>query len=505
MQSNRVMTDHLNLGFHFIDGEWCSNHQLELSINVLSPATEAIIGTIKPATDEEVSQAVQAARKSFPSWRDTSRIHRADLFDKLGQLIKRDHDKFKTIISQETGKNLNESHAEVIEALHMCQVSASMGRQSSGQTFASELATKDVQVVRKPKGVVAIISPWNFPLAIGSFWCAGPALVEGNTVVHKPSELTPFTNQLAAELYEEAGFPPGVFNLIHGAEATGKALVTSDVDVILFTGSATVGQEIRRHCADTWHKTCSCEMGSKSAVIVFDDGCLDLAVDVSLASAFKLSGQRCVSSGRILVQRSGFEDFKNAFVDRTQRTVRPADPFNVPEGFDFTFGPLVSREQADRVMKFNDMVKEDSDAKVLLDYHSLSRSGYFLTPFVYECEWGDKPFLKQEVFGPHVALVPFNDLDDAIRIYNDTDYGLALGVVTDDFRKHRRLRDECNTGMLYINGSSIGAESHLPFGGVGKSGNGWKSAVGTVDAVTDKISVTTNFEEGRMRFAQGMK
>lgn len=493
------MSTSLFKGLHLINNKWIDSDDVFLEFD---PSTLEVIGNFPIAHHATVATAVQAAKDAFPSWRSLSRIHRADLFDKLSQLIKQNHDLLVETISKETGKNLNESHAEVIEALHMCQVTMSMGRQQCGQVFGSELQTKDVQVTRKPKGVVAVISPWNFPLAIGSFWCAAPALIEGNTVVHKPSELTPMVNQIVAGLYLEAGFPPGVFNLIHGAEETGKELVShKDVDVILFTGSATVGKEIRQHCASTWNKTCSCEMGSKSAVIVFDDGDLTLAVEASVASAFKLSGQRCVSSGRILIQRSIFEKFQQSFLNKVSE-ITVGSPFENDRPF---CGPLISQQQVDRVIYFNELAQKDSDVKVLMNYILPEREGNFITPFVYSCEWDDKPFLKNEVFGPHVALIPFDDLDDAIRIYNDTDYGLALGVISDDFRKHRRLRDECNTGMLYINGSSIGAESHVPFGGVGKSGNGWKSAVGTVDAVTDQIVTTTNFEVGKMRFAQGMQ
>lgn len=465
-------------------------------------STDELIGVF-PNEVSEARLAVDVARSAFPSWRSMSRVNRADLFDKLAQLVKRDHEKLKHMISRETGKNLNESHAEVIEALHMIQVTAAIGRNASGATVSSELSQKDAYVMRKPKGVVAIVSPWNFPLAIGSTWCAGPALVEGNTVVHKPSELTPAISQMMTELYHEAGFPPGVYNLVHGDGEVGAALVRDKVDVILFTGSAEVGQDIRRHCADTWHKTCSCEMGSKSAVMVFDDANLDIAIDAAVSSAFKLSGQRCVSAGRLLVHRELVDnvvdrkDFIGKFLDAVNDRVSVGSPFNSPAPL---YGPIISDEQADKVEHYNQLAMADEDVEVLRDY---TRKGRNLTPFIYTCEWADKPFLKQEVFGPHVAIIPFDDLGDAIRIYNDTDYGLALGVITENFRTMRTLRDNCDTGMLYLNGGSIAAESHIDFGGVKKSGNGHKTAIGTIEAVTDKIAVTVNYEEG-ISWAQGM-
>lgn len=498
--------DKMYVGMNYINGEW-QEHSPDFSS--LNPAKkfEQELGMFPLSDHTVVHAAVDAARIAFESWRKVSRVQRADYFDKLAQLVKRDHDRLKEAISLETGKNLNESHAEVIEALHMCQVAAASGRQPYGEVIASELSTKDAIVARKPKGVVAVVAPWNFPLAIGSFWSAAPAIVEGNCVVHKPSEFTPMVAQIAAELYDEAGFPPGVFNLIHGMGDTGKELVHDNrVDVILFTGSAEVGKEIRQHCAGTWHKTCSCEMGSKSATITFEDGDLDLAVEVSLASAFKLSGQRCVSSGRLLVQRTVYQEFCDRFVAGLHGKKLTGDPFEDPAPL---YGPLINKEQLERVKMYNEMVRMDKHCEVLMYDNEtpelVSQDGYFTLPLVYRCEWDNsKRYLVEEVFGPHAAIIPFDTVQDAIDIYNDTEYGLALGVVTDDYRTMKKCRDECNTGMLYLNGGSIAAESHLPFGGVGKSGNGWKSAAGTYRAVTEEIAVTTNYEHG-VSWAQGMK
>ena len=486
------------IGMNYINGEWCAHHP---DFSSLNPCTEFEVGLF-PLTDATmIDEAVDAARCAFPKWRAISRVQRADYFDKLAQLVKRDHDKLVKAISQETGKNLNESHAEVIEALHMCQYVAGTGRQPCGDVMASELSSKDAYVMRKPKGVVGVISPWNFPLAIGSFWCSAPAIVEGNCVVHKPSEYTPMVAQMACELYDEAGFPPGVYNLIHGFDHAGKTLVRDPhVDCILFTGSAEAGRDIRQHCASTWNKTCSCEMGSKSAVIVFEDGNHDLAVTASIASAFKLSGQRCVSASRIFVQRSNLVKFTQDFISKAA-SLNIGDPFEDAEVF---YGPLINRDAVKKVTAYNEMVLDDKHANVRLFGGKIGKDGFFMAPFVYVCEWADKRYLKEEVFGPHVAIIPFDTIDDVISYYNDTEYGLALGVITDDFRKMRRIRDECNAGMIYLNGGSIAAESHMPFGGIGKSGNGYKSASGTYKAVTEEVAVTLNYEKG-ISWAQGMK
>lgn len=491
------------IGMNFIQNSF---YPTRADFPSLNPSTGEAIGYF-PQNQEHVGLAVKAARDAFPLWAALSRVQRAEYFWKLAKLLEEKKDVFARAISLETGKSLNESMAEVIEALHMAQFCFGKGKEPCGDVIASELPERDLYVIRKPKGVVAVIAPWNFPFAIGGFWCACPALLEGNTVVLKPSELTPMVGQMTAELFAEANFPGGVFNLVHGDGEIGAALVRDDVDHIAFTGSAEVGKEIRMECARSWHKTCSCEMGSKSAVMVFDDCDLDLAVSACVNSAFKLTGQRCVSAGRLLVQESILEKFKEYFLYEVG-CVYVSDPFvKVPVGVcSVACGPLISLEQRNRVAHYNDLVRADKDAKILYDVtgtYAVPERGYFLPPFVYQVNWADKPYLKQEVFGPHVAIIPFRDLNDAIRIYNDTKYGLALGVITTDFKKAREVRNKCDYGLGYWNGGSIAAESHSVFGGVKASGNGWPSAAGMFDAVVHKVAWSVN--HGQLTFPQGLK
>lgn len=473
----------------------------------LNPATEEVIGWFPQSTPAEVSLAIDTASRALVSWKALSRVQRAEYFWRLCKVLEAKVDEIANAISLETGKSVNESKAEVVEALHMAQFCFGKGREPCGDVVASEIPERDSYVIRKPKGVIAVIAPWNFPFAIGGFWCAGPSLLEGNTVVFKPSELTPLVGQITAELFQEAGFPPGVFNMVHGDGEVGAFLVQDErVAHIAFTGSAEVGKLIRQACANSWHKTCSCEMGSKSAVMVFEDCDFDLAISACVNSAFKLSGQRCVSSGRFLVQRSILEKFKQGFLTEVSRAA-VVNPFSDIPPCSVSFGPLISRDQMERVKGFNDIVRNDSDAVVLHDPDGkeghCDAKGYWLRPFVYQVEWADKPYLKQEVFGPHVAIIPFDTIDDAIRIYNDTDYGLALGVITSDFKKAREVRNQCDFGLGYWNGGSIAAESHNPFGGVKKSGNGWPSAAGMFDAVVHKVAWSVN--HGGLSFPQGLK
>ena len=485
------------LGQNYVDGKFVDSVS-ESEFDNLYPCTEESLATFKNTTNEEVDAAYECARKTFHEWRAISRVERAEYMYEVAKLIEERREKLAGIISLETGKNYNESIAEVNEALHMAQYAFSSGRTPQGEAVASEISGKDAYMLRKPKGVVAIISPWNFPLAIGAFWCAAPALVEGNTVILKPSEDAPYTSQMALELYHDAGVPPGVINLVHGDGQVGDYLARQNVDHICFTGSAEVGQHIRYVCAHSWHKTCSCEMGSKSAVIVFEDANFELAVSSAVASAFKLSGQRCVSSGRLIVHRDIYDAFADEFAHYAKQIVTGA-----PANSDSYMGPLINRQQIDRVMGYNHMVLEDPKAKVLVE-PKYSSPGYFVSPIVYKTEWRDVSYLKNEVFGPHVAIIPFDDISDAVRIYNDTDYGLAVGVVTEDFKKARICRDQCDYGMCYWNGGSIAAESHMAFGGVKKSGNGFPSAARTFRAVTHEVSWTVNHDD-TLAFPQGMK
>ena len=490
-------------GMNYINGNFCSERA---DFNSIDPSNESILGGFPQSTQNEVEICVRSAREAFLKWRDLSRVQRSEYFWKLSKIIESNINYITDAISLETGKSLNESKAEVIESLHMIQYCFGKGRENNGDIISSELPDRDGYIIRKPKGVVAVIAPWNFPFAVGGCWNAGPSILEGNTVILKPSESSPMVGQITAELYHEAGFPPGVFNLLQGDGQVGEMIVNNKlVDHVAFTGSSEVGKSIRIACANSWHKTCNCEMGSKSAVIVFEDCDMDLAISACLNSAFKLSGQRCVSSGRLLVQRSILQEFEARFIKVVKEVFIGCPREEPPPNSSVCFGPLISKEQKEKVESYNELVRNDSSAKILVDLPNIPKDkGYFIGPFVYECEWSDKPYLKQEVFGPHVAIVPFDTIDDAINIYNDTKYGLSLGAVTNDFKKMRRIRSHCDAGMIYFNLGSIGAESHFFFGGVKASGNGWPSAAGMFDTIVHKVSVSVNHAD-TLNFPQGLK
>lgn len=495
------MTSSQHRGCHYIAGEWLTSNGRVLQSR--NPANlDDVIGAFPLATAAEVGRAVAAARAAYPAWRRTSRIRRAELFDNLAQLIKRETEALSQMMARECGKVITECRAEVIEGLHMVQYVFGTGRMPCGEVLASEIAEKDAFMRRKPWGVAAVITPWNFPFAV-PLWMLGPSLLEGNTVVFKPSEDAPAIGQRLIELIVEAGFPPGVVNLVHGEAETGEVLVRNpDVNIILFTGSYEVGRRIQLLSAEHYDRIVACEMGSKSAVIVCRDARLDLAVTCGIISAFKTSGQRCVSAGRILVDERIFDEFVTEFVARVKQ-LRIGDPLDAGN---FT-GPVIHPAAVEKVERYNQLARQEG-ATVLLEGGRMTQGSYgkgcYLSPFVYRMEHRPNVrSIREEVFGPHVALIPFKDHEHAVRIYNDTEYGLSLAVITEDYRAMRYFREECEYGMGYVNLPCIGAEVHLPFGGVKKSGNGHPSAAGLIETVTHKTAWTVNHAD-EVKMAQGL-
>src|SRR4051812_48354578 len=350
-----------------------------------SPADRGeVVGVFPTSARAAADEAVAAARAAYPGWRRTSRVLRAELFDNLAQLVKRDVDALAALMARECGKVLSECKAEVIEGLHMIQYVFGTGRMPTGDVLASEIAEKDAFMRRKPWGVVAVITPWNFPFAV-PLWMLGPSLVEGNTAVFKPSEDTPAIGQRLTELFVEAGFPKGVINLVHGDAVAGEALVRNpDVNVVLFTGSYAVGHHIQKVSADFYDRIVAAEMGSKSAVIVCADARLDLAVNAALISGFKTSGQRCVSAGRILVHESLVEKLGKELVAKARR-LRIGNPLDASH---FT-GPVINDTAVEKVEKYNALARQEG-GEVLLEGGRMSdpdhSGGTYLSPFVYRIE-----------------------------------------------------------------------------------------------------------------------
>lgn len=476
---------------NYINGEW---QPVQATFESLNPAdSREIIGTAPDSTADDVNQAVAAAKDAYHQWRELSWVKRAECIDTFAQLIKRDLAEISALVTRECGKPINEGRADAVEALHMAQYIAGLGRLPYGYLVSSEIAAKDAYIIRKPKGVIACITPWNFPSAI-PLWVILPAILAGNTVVFKPAEQTPIVAHKLMELFHEAGIPAGVINLVHGdGEKVGDPLVKhKDVSAILFTGSRAVGKYIQQVAAGDAYKFVATEMGGKNATIVLADANVDLAVNACVLGAFKTTGQRCVSTSRIIIDRAIEPEFRTKYVEKVKR-------LRIGNGIaeDIFMGPLIEAGAKQKWAHHNAKAKEEG-AEILIDGQELTdgdlQYGNFVSPFVYRFDsYKRNTFcLREEAFSPHVAIIPVDGMEEAVEVYNDTDYGLAMAVITEDYRKWRWVRDHAEFGLGYVNLPSIGAEVHLPFGGVKASGNGHPGAEGILESVTHRIAFTVN-------------
>lgn len=482
-------------GKHYINGEWVdSNNGTFDSIN---PSTGEKLYTVEEGSEELVNQAVEAASEAFNDWKELSTIERADyMWDVYNELRDR-KDELGEIVTKECGKEIGEGRADIEEAAHMVEWAAGNARHPHGDVVPSEIPERDSYMRRKPRGVTSCITPWNFPIAI-PIWHMAVTLVEGNTVVWKPAEQTPMCGEVMAEILDNSGIPDGVFNLVQGhGENVGEPMVHHDkVDTVLFTGSAEVGHHIEKQVAKYPNKEVACEMGGKNSMIVTEKADLEMAVKCAVLSSFKTTGQRCVSTERLIIHDSIYEEFKEHFTDVAE-SIKVDDPLDE----DTFMGPLVNQSQVEKFEKYNDIAREEG-ANVLVDREKLSdeeipvgfEDGYWVGPFVYEVDYSqDHRCLQEEVFGPHVALLKYDgDIERAVEIHNDTDYGLTGAIISEDFRQINHFRDNAEVGFAYANVPCIGAEVQLPFGGVKKSGNGSPSAREIIETVTERTAWTLN-------------
>ncbi|WP_336001225.1 aldehyde dehydrogenase family protein [Halorientalis halophila] len=491
---------------HYIDGEWVTGKGTD-TFTSENPATGERLGEFRRGTPADVDSAVDAADAAYEEWRVLSRIDRAEfLWDVYHELRDRTGE-LGEIVTRECGKEISEGRADVVEAAHMVEWAAGDARHPKGDVVPSEIAAKDAYMRRKPRGVTGCITPWNFPIAI-PYWHMAVALVEGNTVVFKPAEQTPWCAQIIAEMFDDAGIPPGVFNMVQGFGDAGNAIVESDdVATVLFTGSAEVGHSIATDLAGESGKRVACEMGGKNAIVVTDEADLDIAVHAAVMSSFKTTGQRCVSSERLIVHTDVYEEFRDRFVAAAS-SVAVGDPLD-----ETTFmGPLIEAGHREKVTEYADIAREEG-VNVLVDRTELDAEeipeghaeGHWAGPFVYEADPDeDLRCTSEEVFGPHVALLEYEgDIERAVEIQNDTAYGLAGAIVSEDYRQINYYRDHAELGLAYGNLPCIGAEVQLPFGGVKKSGNGYPSAREIIEAVTDRTAWTLNNSKD-IQMAQGL-
>ena len=491
---------------HYIAGEWSDGDGIE-TFESINPATGEAIATFQRGTPTDVERAVAAAEEAFDEWRRLSYIDRAEYMWEIFHELRDREDELGEVVSKESGKEISEGKADVIEAWHMVEWAAGNARHPHGDVVPSEIPEKDAYMRRKPRGVVGCITPWNFPVAI-PFWHMAVTLVEGNTVVWKPAEQTPWCGQIIAEMFEDTGIPDGVFNMVQGFGDAGAAIVDDErLSTVLFTGSAEVGHSIGDKLGGQPGREVSLEMGGKNGIIITDDADLDIAVHSAIMSSFKTTGQRCVSSERLIVHTDIYDEFKKRFVDVAEQ-VAVGDPLD-PSTF---MGPVADEQQVEKFHRYNELARTEG-ANVLVDRAEIPpeeipegfEDGFWVGPFVYEIDYDPElRCIKEEVFGPHVALLEYDgDIAHAVDIHNDVQYGLAGSVISDDYREINYYRDYAEVGLCYANLPSIGAEVQLPFGGVKKSGKGSPTAREVIESVTERTAFTVN-NSLEIEMAQGL-
>ncbi|MDP3696973.1 MAG: aldehyde dehydrogenase family protein [Candidatus Taylorbacteria bacterium] len=493
-------------GMNYIVGEW----KLGFDLDKIDPSKGWVIGQFPSTATGEIDKAVDSANEAFQEWGNPSKwswVKRAEVIDDLVQLVKADTDRIARLITLESGKHINEARAEVIEGIHMLQYCASRGRHPIGHKISSEIPEKDAETHLSPRGVCTVITPWNFPFAIPT-WLIGPALVSGCPVVFKPSEETPFSGQYLVELFYQAAkkhnVPRGVLNLVHGRGDVGEYLVQHEDTVgQLFTGSYAVGSKIKQIAAAHHDKFAVCEMGGKNSLIVLKDANLELAVNAAVLSAFKTTHQRCVSADLIIVEESVEPEFTKRFLEMAGR-VKFGDPFDQ----NVFAGPLINGKALDKYLYCQKEIVAEADplhlGSVLYGMHTPQRGGFFLEPSIFRMKYRPNTFsLREEFFTPNVVIVPVKDFEEALFVANDTEYGLSMALITEDFRKMREFKIRGKAGLKYVNLPSIGAEIHLPFGGMRRSGTGMPSAAWLFNYLSHETSFTVNYGT-EIKMAQGL-
>ena len=485
---------------NFIGGEWVAP-VLGRTFENSNPAdVDDLVGVYPKSGPQDVERAVAAAKKAFPGWRDTPAPRRAEILSAAGEILRRDKEKLARLMTREMGKVLVETRGDVQEAIDMAFLAAGEGRRLFGFTTPSELSNKFAMCVRQPVGVCAFVTPWNFPMAIPA-WKSMAALIAGNTIVIKPATDTPASVVALARVFEEAGLPSGVFNVVMGSggEVGDPLVVHSDVKVVSFTGSTEVGRRISIACAPAF-KRLHLEMGGKNAILVMDDADLDLAVDGAIWGAFGTTGQRCTAASRLLVHRGVYDAFLSKLVPRA-RALRVGN--GLESGVDM--GPCVSEKQRESVLSYVEIGKKEG-AKLLCGGEKLTggklAKGWFLSPAVFADADPQMRVAREEIFGPVTTVIPIESLEEGIHVANSVPYGLSGSIYTRDVNKAFTAMRDFETGIFYVNASTIGAEVHLPFGGMKDTGNGHREAgIAGLDVFTEWKSIYVDFS-GRLQKAQ---
>jgi aldehyde dehydrogenase (NAD+) len=470
MATSSTITTYKN----FIGGQWVDSRSGKFIENRNPANTDEVVGIFPASNQEDVNDAVAAATAAYEGWRLTPAPKRAEIMYRAAEILVSRKEDYSREMTREMGKVLAETRGDVQEAIDMTYLMAGEGRRLFGHTTPSELPNKFAMSIRTPIGVAGLITPWNFPMAIPS-WKAIPALVCGNTVVIKPAEDTPLSTWNLMQALIEAGLPSGVMNVVFGDGPGAGAPLTNhqDIHLMSFTGSTEVGRIVSTACAPTFKK-CHLEMGGKNIIVVMDDANLDLAVDGAVWGGFGTTGQRCTAASRVAVHKKVYAEFVSKFVARVKS-------LRVGDGLDpkTDMGPSISEAQLNTVMKYVQIGKDET-AKLAtggnrLDKGALAK-GWFHEPTVFTDCSPKMRICQEEIFGPVISVIPVDDFDNAIAVANDVKYGLSASVYTRNVNNAFRAQRDLQTGIVYINAPTIGAETHLPFGGIKNTGNGHRES-----------------------------
>ncbi len=485
---------------NFINGRWVDARSGKTFENRNPARKDDLVGKYPDSSEEDVAEAVAAAEKAYASWRLVPAPRRGELLYRVGEILKGRKEDLAKVMTREMGKVLKETRGDVQEGIDTAYYAGGEGRRLFGQTVQAELPNKAAYSMRQPVGVAGLITPWNFPMAIPT-WKMFPALICGNTVVLKPASDTPASATLLMEAMEEAGFPAGVVNLVHGSgRVVGGAIVgDTRVKVISFTGSTEVGKQIAQQCGATL-KRLSLELGGKNAQLVMEDADLDLALEGALWGAFGTTGQRCTATSRLILHESIAKDF-------TERLVERARKLRLGDGLDESVevGPVLNAGRIAAISEYIEIGKKEG-ARLALGGAAATggalAQGSFFQPTVFD---GVKPGMRiaqEEIFGPVISVITCKSYEEGIDILNGTVYGLSSSIYTRDVNRAQRAIRDIEAGITYVNGPTIGAEVHLPFGGVKETGNGHREAGTTVlDVYTEWKSVYVDYS-GRLQKAQ---
>ncbi|SRR5581483_5511937 len=482
---------------NYIGGKWVKGRGGK-TFDAINPANEEVIAQIHAADVADVEAAVQAATDAFESWRLTPAPLRGELLFKIGDLLKQKKEELARLLTQDMGKVIAEARGDVQEAIDMAYFMGGEGRRLLGYTAPVEMPNKFGMAVRDPSGVAGIITPWNFPIAVPS-WKIFPALVAGNTIIWKPSPETPAISAAFVKVFEEAGLPAGVFNLLLAPGAdVGKALVDHPgVRVLSFTGSTATGRAIAE-AAGRLNKKVSLEMGGKNAIIVLDDAHLELVTDATLWAAFGTTGQRCTAASRLIVQKGIAPKLKEALLARTRK-------LTLGNGLDpnVEVGPVINKTALERIHNFVQIgQKEGARALVGASVADVNGKGFFYTPTLFDGVRPGSTLEAEEIFGPVLSIIEVNTLEEAIQVNNRSKYGLSTSIFTQDVNRAFTAMRDIFTGLVYINHGTTGAEIQFPFGGVRGTGNGHREAgQAALELFTEWKSIYVDYS-GKLQRAQ---